>query len=251
MEENREKKQAGEPRPVDRVERRRRRTRWITFGVLLAALAGLLIFIAGLDDAVTTGETAVLRGVSVVIDAGHGGDDSGTIGVVTGAKEAHINLTIAKKLRDALTSSGAQVIMTRSDGNAIGETKEEDMANRRRIIEESGQDLTISIHQNHYDDPDVKGPQVFYAPGSAEGEKLAGCIQQRMNAELEVVRPRSAMAGNYYIVRSGAAPAVIVECGFLSNPEEDVLLSKKFYRIKVTKAILEGIEDYLNLAKGA
>ena len=141
------------------------------------------------------------------------------------------------------------MVMTRSDGEAIAPTKKEDMAKRREIIETSGQDLTISIHQNFYEDPDVCGPQVFYAPGSVEGEKLARCIQERLNKDLEVKKPLSHKEGNYYIVKSGAAPAVIVECGFLSNPEEEVLLGKEFYQIKIAKAIMEGMEDYLAEAK--
>ena len=92
----------------------------------------------------------------------------------TKEKEAHINLR-SPKLRDALVKSGAEVVMTRSDGEAVGATKQEDMAKRREIIETSGQDLTISIHQNQYEDPSVSGPQVFYAPGSVEGGE-AGAV---------------------------------------------------------------------------
>lgn len=222
---------------------------FVTFGVLLAVLAGLVLYLTSLGETATVGATAEFIGKKFVIDPGHGGFDAGTSGVSTKEKEAHINLKISKKLRDALVKSGAEVVMTRSDGEAVGATKQEDMAKRREIIETSGQDLTISIHQNQYEDPSVSGPQVFYAPGSVEGEKLARCIQERLNTELEIQKPRVQKEGNYYIVKSGAAPAVIVECGFMSNPEEDVLLGKKFYQIKIVKAIMEGMEDYLAEAK--
>ena len=222
---------------------------FVTFGVLLAVLAGLVLYLTSLGETATVGATAEFIGKKFVIDPGHGGFDVGTSGTNTKVEEDDLNLEIAIRLRDALLKSGAEVVMTRSDGDAIATSKQEDMAKRREIIETSGQDLTISIHQNFYEDPDVCGPQVFDAPGSVEGEKLARCIQERLNKDLEVKKPLSHKEGNYYIVKSGAAPAVIVECGFLSNPEEEILLGKKFYQIKIVKAIMEGMEDYLAEAK--
>lgn len=219
---------------------------WLTLVALLAILC-VIVFLLLNDDAEQ--EVAVsgqLSGVKVVIDAGHGGWDSGTLGINTQVKESDINLEIAKRLQAALEQKGVTVVMTRSDENAIGKDKDEDMSNRRAIIEESGQDVTISIHQNRFQDESVYGPQVFYAPGSAEGEKLAAAVQAALNSRLEIDKPRTHMEGNYYIVKSGAPPAVIVECGFLSNPQEEVLLTKAVYQNKIVQAIMEGVEAYLS-----
>ena len=142
--------------------------------------------------------------------------------------------------------AGYTVVMTRETPEQIGANKNADMAERRRIIEQSGQSLTVSIHQNFYgEDPSVRGPQVFYAPNSAQGEALAAAIQNQLNQTLQPNSPRTQHEGNYYIVKSGRAPAVIVECGFLSNREEEVLLQKSQYQLRIAKAILAGMEDYL------
>ena len=226
---------------------RKRASLFAIFGILAVALVVIICVAAGMGETEVAANSARLQGVKVVVDPGHGGEDSGTIGVSTGVKEAHINLEISKKLRNALVSYGAEVVMTRESGEAIAASKDADMQLRREIISTSGQDLTISIHQNRFEDSSVKGPQVFYAPGSVEGEKLAKCIQDALNADLDVAKPRTQMEGNYYIVKSGAAPAVIVECGFLSNPEEEQLLQKKQYQLMIVKAVIRGMEDYLGL----
>ena len=187
-----------------------------------------------------------IQGTKVVLDAGHGGSDAGTIGTTAGTQEAGINLKIALRLQKELENSGVQVVMTRLDEKAVAETKDLDMQKRREIISTSGQDVTIIIHQNHYEDPEVAGPQVFYAPGSAEGKKLAAAIQARMNIGLDVKSPRTEAEGNYYITKSGAAPCVIVECGFLSNPTEEQLLKKDSYQILIVDAIIRGYADYMN-----
>ena len=117
-----------------------------------------------------------LKGKRIVLDAGHGGFDVGATGV-SGAYEDDMNLAVASFLRDDLQSAGAQVIMTREDGDAIANSKDADMQARRRIIEESGSDIVVSIHMNIADDPDISGPLVLFMPGSVQGEALAEAIQ--------------------------------------------------------------------------
>ena len=104
--------------------------------------------------------------------------------------------------------------------------------------------MTISIHQNRYEDSSVYGPQVFYSEGSAEGERLATSLQNALNTQLKVATPRTQMASKFYIVRSGSAPAVIVECGFLSNPEEEALLNRAEYQNEIVKGIIAGLEEF-------
>lgn len=218
--------------------------------LLVVALALTVFFAIRMGDRQQESMEAsaeLMSQLRVVIDPGHGGEDPGTLGTNTGAQEAHINLEIAKRLQALLESKGAQVIMTRESGDPIAPSKDEDMALRRQIISESGQDLTISIHQNHFEDPSVKGPQVFYKNGSEEGASLASSIQTALNDGLSIKDPRYEQGSEFYIVKSGTAPAVIVECGFLSNPEEELLLQKSAYQIELVKAIYNGICDYLSL----
>ena len=226
--------------------RNRKKSNW---GALFIALGvGLVIFAAvyvtGIAKTANTAPGDSLAGIRVVIDPGHGGFDGGSIGA-TGTEEADINLAISKLLQKELESEGAEVIMLREEDEALGKEKQDDMAARRELIETSGQDVTISIHQNKFSDAAVCGPQVFYAPDSVEGEKLAKCVQDSMNEALEIQKPRIQMEGNYYIVKSGTAPAVIVECGFLSNPEEEAKLKTQQYQKEVAKAIRQGITVYL------
>ncbi len=223
----------------------------------IAILAGLIGIIIGAVIATTivlapeeeTEEAVAMparsfAGTTIVLDAGHGGFDIGTTGI-NGTIESDLNLAITQKLEALLISEGANVVMTRSDAEAVGEDKDSDMAYRRNVIETSGQAVTVSIHQNHFDDPAVRGPQVFFSPGSVEGEKLASAIQDELNSALAPPEPRSINAVGYYIVQSGIAPAVIVECGFLSNAEEEALLITDEYQDALADAVAQGIYDYM------
>ncbi len=221
------------------------------FGFLLlcvglgCAMSGLCLL--GFPDAVDTMGTALqLQGLKVVIDAGHGGSDGGAEGYQTSVKESELNLDIALKLRDALTAQGAEVVMTREDAEAVADTKQDDMRVRREIIQGAGQDITISIHQNSFPDHSVSGPQVMYAPGSEEGEALAACIQACLVEQLDPPKIRVVLPGDYYIVNSGTAPAVLIECGFLSNAREEALLVQEEYREKIVRAIVLGVEQYFS-----
>lgn len=217
----------------------------VTAGLVLMALslcAWQVYAAAGREEA------HILAGRRVLLDPGHGGSDGGTTGLRTGSREAEVNLDVALHLRDELQAMGAEVVMTREDTGAVGEDKKADMRKRRAMIETAGQDITVSIHQNSFPDPAVYGPQVIYAPGSEAGQALADCVQRALVAELRPERPRLITEGDYYIVKSGIAPAVIVECGFLSNEVEEALLLKEEYRARVAGAIARGIAEYLQKA---
>ena len=163
----------------------------------------------------------------IVIDAGHGGDDPGKIGI-NGEKEKELNLAIAKKLQKILE-------------------KKEDMKKRCEIINKEKPVFTISIHQNSYPEEYVKGAQVFYYGQSQEGKELAEVLQKSLVAELDKENHRTAKANeSYYLLKKTESPTVIVECGFLSNSQEAELLSDAEYQQKVAVAISKGIENYLN-----
>ena len=198
-----------------------------------------------------TESTKKEAGPLILVDAGHGGTDPGMIGV-GGLEEKGINLSVSLLLRDTLEKSGYSVIMTREEDKGLYDSsaankKAQDMQRRIAMIREHAPVLSVSIHQNSYQDSGVHGPQVFYYEGSVEGKKLAEAVQSSLNHQLEVDRPRD-VKGNasYYLLKRSSGTLVIVECGFLTNPEEAQKLQKKEYQQKVAAAVSEGIRTYLN-----
>lgn len=187
---------------------------------------------------------------TIVLDPGHGGDDPGMTGA-SGINEKKLNLIYAKKLQELLEASGYRIVLTRKTEEGLYDAdaahkKAQDMQRRVGIIAQENPLITVSIHQNSYQDPAVSGPQVFYYEHSAEGEKLAKCIQERMNSELSEARSRVEKSNSsYYILKRSQGPTVIVECGFLSNPEEEARLQEASYQERVCAAVCAGILEYL------
>lgn len=182
----------------------------------------------------------------VVIDAGHGGFDAGASGTDSGVREDEINLSVAKLLKVELESNNVQVIMTREDASALGGTKREDMRKRSEILNTPGLDLTVSIHMNKFSDRSVSGPMVFYAAGSTDGERLANEVIDEVCAAVDR-DVRRANPGDYYVLREGYAPGIIVECGFLSNSADEAALQDPVYQQKLAYGICSGILNYLGL----
>ena len=191
---------------------------------------------------------------TIVVDAGHGGDDPGM--VTDALREKDLNLAVAKKLKVYLEEAGYCVEMTRTDDKGLYEEgtrnqKVQDMQNRVAFIGEKAPLLTVSIHQNSYPDSSVKGPQVFYYADSVEGERLANCIQNQMNETLQIKNPREAKGNTtYYLLKKIPGILNIIECGFMTNPEEAALLQQPEYQEKIVEAIGEGIQEYLKLKDG-
>ncbi len=190
----------------------------------------------------------------IVIDAGHGANDPGKVGV-NGVLEKDINLAIALRLRTMLENKGYKVVMTRdtdailADKNATNQ-KREDMVGRVRVIEEADPVMTVSVHQNSFSNGAVCGPQVFYYSESPEGKEIATTMQASLDEILVPESPRKTKANNeYYMLKKTPTPTVIVECGFLSNDREAELLSTELYQNKVARAIYFGICDYMQDAQ--
>lgn len=187
----------------------------------------------------------------VVIDSGHGGNDPGKVGV-DGSLEKDINLQIAKRLKTYLEQSDVTVVMTREEDEGLyseGDSRKKmaDMKKRCEIIEESGADLVVSIHQNSYHEEAVSGGQVFYYKDSKNGKRLAEILQERFDYVLGEENRRLAKAnGNYYLLLHVKCPIVIVECGFLSNWREAALLQDGEYQDKLAWTIHMGVMEYLN-----
>lgn len=192
-----------------------------------------------------------LHGVRIAIDPGHGGIDKGAAGTDTGVTEAEINLEISQLLAKRFMLEGADVLLTRKstdvDYSGDGNTqKRRDMNSRARLVKAQNPQVLVSIHLNKYPSRKVSGAQVFFQKGSAEGEKLAVCVQQALNDGLDA-RDRLAKAGDYFMLKVHDCPSVIVECGFLSNHNEEKKLLEPKYREMIAASIYQGIRAYLGL----
>jgi len=184
----------------------------------------------------------------ILIDAGHGGVDGGVTGSTSGVKESDLNLLYAGELAAKFETAGFFPVMTRTDksglyGLATKGFKMRDMLKRVEIIDESNPQIVVSIHMNKFRSSVRKGAQVFYQKGDEESKKLAECIQAALNTLTG--KNYSALSGDFFICRNSDCPSVIVECGFLSNNEEEMLLQQDEYRGKIVNSIFEGIMLYL------
>lgn len=186
---------------------------------------------------------------TVVLDAGHGGSDSGKISV-TGSLEKDLNLLIVQKLKKLLEDADYEVILTREDTNGLYSESDKnrkiaDMKKRCQIINESSADIVVSVHLNSFTDPKVNGAQVFYYKHSAQGKVLAGCIQESFKNVLNPDNSRvEKYNDSYYMLLNTKPPTVIAECGFLSNADEAALIDTEEYRAKIAEALFQGIENY-------
>ena len=182
---------------------------------------------------------------TILVDAGHGGADPGMIGV-GGLEEKGINLQIAMKLREILEKKGFTVIMTREEDKGLYDEesrnqKAQDMQRRIVLVKECKPVLCISIHQNSYQDEQIRGAQVFYYSHSEEGKRMAEQMQKAL-LTVDETNTRQAKANDtYYLLKRTEVPTIIVECGFLSNPEEAAKLTDTKYQKKMADAITKGI----------
>ena len=188
----------------------------------------------------------------VVIDAGHGSPDEGAESA-NGVTEAQTNLKIALKVQNLLEQAGCTVILTRSDENAIYDVnsktlwqkKNSDIKNRVKIGNESSADIFVSIHLNKIPQSQYYGWQTFYKQGNEQGKNLATCIQNSLNEAIQKENKRVPLKiDNIYIIKNVEIPTSIIECGFLSNPEEEKLLLQDDYQNKLAWGIYTGIINY-------
>lgn len=224
--------------------------------VAVATMLLVVMFFVGREAAAfVAGRSVNETQLCVVIDAGHGGDDPGKVGI-NGVKEKDINLEIAKLLKQFLEAADVKVVMTREDEEGLYDAgasnkKVQDMKRRVEIISEAKPVATVSIHQNSYPEEYVRGAQVFYYTNSQEGMRLAGCIQKQLIQRADTENTRQIKANDsYYLLKKAEGPIVIAECGFLSNWSEAEMLCEKEYQQKIAWAIHIGILQYLNGVSG-
>jgi len=191
-----------------------------------------------------------LEGYVICVDAGHGGADGGARARDSGAWEKTMNLSVAKKVCGALEKLGAQTVMTRENDDALNAQKRADITARMEVAKEAGADMLLSVHMNEYRTRRESGPQVFYRSGQEDSRLLAGALQSALIQGLNPKKERVAMAGDYYVL-SLPIPSVLIECGFISNSEEEALLLKSDYQEKLAQAVADGVTEYLALKKQA
>ncbi len=192
---------------------------------------------------------------NVIIDAGHGGIDGGAV-AVDGTVEKDINLRIALKVRDILEFLGVNTVMTRETDisihdagvEGIRQQKISDIRNRTKLTKETKNAVYVSIHQNHYSRSEYKGTQVFYSPNNPRSEILAGILQDEFVSVLQPQNKRKIKKSGteIYILYHAECPAVMIECGFLSSPEETALLKDEDYLNKFSILTVSGILKFIN-----
>ncbi len=192
--------------------------------------------------------------VTIIIDAGHGGEDGGTSSS-KGVLEKDINLAIALKLNSLMKLMGYKTLMIRETDSMIysdpsasqREKKISDIQNRMKIINNTPDGIFLSIHQNYFTQSKYSGTQVFYSGGHNDSKVLAGHIQNSVvrNIQKNNQRKIKQSGKEIYLLYHSKMPAVMVECGFMSNPGEALLLSDEDYQMKMSLAIIDGVTQYI------
>lgn len=192
---------------------------------------------------------------TVIVDAGHGGDDGGAIGI-DGTVEKDINLDIALKLEKILKFYGFNVIMTRTqdvmtcdDGiDSLRKRKISDIHNRFELMRKNPDAIFISVHQNKFEDSSQHGTQVFYSGNDERSKELAEAIQTSVTLTLQRKNDRivKKSGSGIYLLYHAKIPAVLVECGFISNSDEVKKLKDESYRMKLAILIADGLLKYLS-----
>lgn len=221
-------------------------------GIIFMAL-GLIIIIIALIIANSPSEALSYSHSDlkcVIIDPGHGTPDGGAVGK-NGSIESELNLAVAKKLSEELTERGYKVVMTREGESGIDKNKKTDMKARLKIMEETPADIFVSIHMNKFIQSKYRGAEVLYSNNFIQSTLLAQMIMD----EIIPIDPENQTRGikeakhSLYLMKNATLPAVIVECGFISNAEEEELLNSKDYQARIAGAICDGIIAYYKNVK--
>ena len=199
----------------------------------------------------TNSDTVPSRNYTVVIDPGHGGTDPGSIGYKTKIHEDILNLQMSKLLKEKLESAGINVVMTRETDEALidgagKKWKRKEMEARRDLIIKTRPNMVISLHQNSYTNHSLRGAQVFYDKKSDISKLIAESIQEQFKLNLDK-SIKSPSPGDYFMLKCSSAPSVIVECGFLSNAEDEKLLLEPAYQEKIIDSIYKGIVNFFQI----
>ncbi|MDU2201486.1 MAG: N-acetylmuramoyl-L-alanine amidase CwlD [Terrisporobacter sp.] len=230
-------------------------TKKIIFGII-----SLVIVIVSVIEVKTASEEVIkimpITNKTIIVDAGHGGIDPGSMTDDQSVKEKDVNLKITKKVKELLEASGAMVILTRNDdtslyteqvGKTIRQKYNENLKNRKKIIQESSADMFISIHLNKFQESKYYGAQTFYPAGKEDDKQLATYIQGELKRVVDKTNNRKIKSTNdIYLIKDNEIPSTLIECGFLSNDKEAKLLNDEEYQDQIAWAIYVGIQKYFS-----
>lgn len=225
------------------------------FSVVIVSLCLFLIFYTAESSIITSNNFSVNKEITVIVDAGHGGIDGGAV-AEDGTAEKDINLPIALYLEAYLSALGVKTKLTRAEdisihsphANTVREIKVSDIHNRMKIIEDTDNCIFVSVHQNSYSNPKYSGAQVFYSPNTTASAEIADCIQASIVSNLQNDNSRliKKSTKDIYLLYYAKKPAVLVECGFITNKNELELLKNGEYQRKMAFSIALGILNYIN-----
>lgn len=226
--------------------------------IILIFLLSIAVYSLNLGEEAATPASSVSTLGTVIVDAGHGGEDPGKVSSYTGVNEKDLNLSIAKLLASQLEEAGYRVIMTREEDKLvyregttdITDKRKQDLTRRKEIMDNSGADIVVSIHLNDFSQSKYYGAQVFYPPNSEKSKLLALSVQKSLREDVDPSNKREALVKSTPIVilRNLKTPTIVVECGFLSNQQEEQKLRSEQYQQRVAKAIKTGIDQYYSSA---
>jgi len=221
--------------------------KWVFLFVFFLIFIGFLMKNASLSQ--TAMNPAPLGQAVLIVDAGHGGEDGGAVSA-SGSIESHINLQIALQTRDLLAWFGVSPIMTREEdvslhdhsAQTLREKKVSDLKNRTTMVENTKNAILISIHQNSFTDPRYRGTQIFFAQ-MGHSAAFAGVMRESFDgwtSQITNLRENKPVPAGVYLMNHISKPAILIECGFLSNPEEERMLLSSRYQKRLAAAITMG-----------
>jgi len=227
-----------------------KRTYLIALCAVLVAAATFGIFRYQKEQAAVVSRDIPMGDITIVIDPGHGGKDAGTVGV-DGTEEKEINLSIALALRDYLAVCGYRTAMTRTDDTELypenSDRSRSDLYNRLDFVNSFPNAVLVSIHQNHFEDEREWGTQVWYSANTPESKAIAAAVLTCVKKYLQPANTRENKQSDssYYLLYKATAPSVMVECGFMSNREENARLQSEEYQTEMACAIALGLIEEL------
>ena len=219
---------------------------------VIIMFVGVILVLSACYSKIVEISVSKFNGITIVIDAGHGGRDGGCVGV-NGTIEKEINLEYALRLKEKLVDNGYRVVLTRKNDDGLysplaKNKKQSDMNARLQVIKQANPNLVISIHMNSFPSASAQGANTFYREGDRASKDCADLIQKSISTYCNAKNIKS-KEGDYFLLNCSYYTAVLIECGFISNETEEAMLNSAEYKTRFTDAVYNGILLYFGNAK--